>query len=147
MIIPSSYSPPITEAPLVDWTQVRAQIIPCVVLKILCGRVECVALDLFTALFLRKEVRLRLSRSMISLPSWRCPLTLFNSGSTNGGREGDTKCAINSKPKPHVFDWRTRGYLFSVSRDVTAAVLMCRAITKKVFWQFDSIIIQNLRDI
>ena len=33
------------------------------------------------------------------------------------------------------------------SRDVTAAMLVYRTITKKVFWEFDSIIMQNLGDI
>ena len=33
------------------------------------------------------------------------------------------------------------------SRDVTAAMLMYRTIAKKVFWEFDSIIMQNLSDI
>ena len=33
------------------------------------------------------------------------------------------------------------------SRDVTAAMLVYRTIAKKVFWNFDSIIMQNLRDI
>ena len=31
--------------------------------------------------------------------------------------------------------------------DVTAAVLVYRTIAKKVFWEFDSIIMQNLSDI
>ena len=33
------------------------------------------------------------------------------------------------------------------SRDVTAAMLVYRTIAKKVFWDFDSIIMQNLSDI
>ena len=33
------------------------------------------------------------------------------------------------------------------SRDVTAAMLVYRTITKKIFWEFDSIIMQNLSDI
>ena len=33
------------------------------------------------------------------------------------------------------------------SRDVTAAMLVYRTIAKKVFWEFDSIIMQNLSDI
>ena len=33
------------------------------------------------------------------------------------------------------------------SLDVTAAMLMCRVIVKNVFWEFDSIIMQNLSDI
>ena len=33
------------------------------------------------------------------------------------------------------------------SRDVTAAMLVYRTIAKKVFWEFDSIIMQNLNDI
>ena len=32
------------------------------------------------------------------------------------------------------------------SRDVTAAMLVYRTIAKKVFWEFDSIIMQNLSD-
>ena len=36
---------------------------------------------------------------------------------------------------------------FSVSRDVTAAMLVYRTIARKVFWEFDSVIIQNLSDI
>ena len=31
--------------------------------------------------------------------------------------------------------------------DVTAAMLVYRTIAKKVFWEFDSIIVQNLSDI
>ena len=33
------------------------------------------------------------------------------------------------------------------SRDVTAAMLVYRTIAKKVFWEFDSTIMQNLSDI
>ena len=33
------------------------------------------------------------------------------------------------------------------SRDVTAAMLVYRTIAKKVFWEFDSVIMQNLGDI
>ena len=33
------------------------------------------------------------------------------------------------------------------SRDVTAAMLVYRTITKKIFWEFDSIIMQNLSNI
>ena len=33
------------------------------------------------------------------------------------------------------------------SRDVTAAILVYGTIAKKVFWEFDSIIMQNLSDI
>ena len=33
------------------------------------------------------------------------------------------------------------------SHDVTAAMLVYSTITKKVFWEFDSIIMQNLSDI
>ena len=33
------------------------------------------------------------------------------------------------------------------SRDFTAAMLVYRTIAKKVFWEFDSIIMQNLSDI
>ena len=33
------------------------------------------------------------------------------------------------------------------SRDVTVAMLVYRTIAKKVFWEFDSIIMQNLSDI
>ena len=33
------------------------------------------------------------------------------------------------------------------SRDVTAAMLVYRTIAKNVFWEFDSIIMQNLSDI
>ena len=33
------------------------------------------------------------------------------------------------------------------SCDVTAAMLVYRTIAKKVFWEFDSIIMQNLSDI
>ena len=32
------------------------------------------------------------------------------------------------------------------SRDVTVAMLVYRAIAKKVFWEFDSIIMQNLSE-
>ena len=33
------------------------------------------------------------------------------------------------------------------SRDVTAAMLVYRTIAKKVFWEFDSIIMQNLSNV
>ena len=33
------------------------------------------------------------------------------------------------------------------SRDVTVAMLVYKTIAKKVFWEFDSIILQNLSDI
>ena len=33
------------------------------------------------------------------------------------------------------------------SRDVTAATLVYRTIAKKFFWEFDSIVMQNLSDI
>ena len=33
------------------------------------------------------------------------------------------------------------------SRDVTAAMLVYRTIAEKVFWEFDSIIMQNMSDI
>ena len=33
------------------------------------------------------------------------------------------------------------------SRDVTAAMLVYRTMAKKVFWEFDSIIMQNLSDV
>ena len=33
------------------------------------------------------------------------------------------------------------------SRDVTAAMLVYRTMAKKFFWEFDSIIMQNLSDI
>ena len=49
----------------------------------------------------------------------------------NSEDECDTSCGSNSQ----------------VSRDVTAAMLVYRTIAKKVFWEFDSIIMQNLSDI
>ena len=35
----------------------------------------------------------------------------------------------------------------SFSRDVTAAMLVYRTVAKRVFWEFDYIIMQNLSDI
>ena len=35
----------------------------------------------------------------------------------------------------------------SISRDVTAAMFVYRTIAKKLFWDFDSIIVQNISDI
>ena len=36
------------------------------------------------------------------------------------------------------------GYAHFFSRDVTAAMLVYRTIARRVFWDFDSIIMQNL---
>ena len=41
--------------------------------------------------------------------------------------------------------WKLRDFS-RFSRDVTASMLVCRRIVKKVFWDFDSIIMQNLSD-
>ena len=38
-------------------------------------------------------------------------------------------------------------YYSRFSRDVTAVMLQYRATAKKVFWEFDSVIMQNLSDI
>ena len=42
---------------------------------------------------------------------------------------------------------RLKGVDSRFSRDVTAAVLMYRTMAKQVFWEFDSIHMQNLGDI
>ena len=50
-----------------------------------------------------------------------------------------------------VFSYRTNLHKFCTnsgfSHDVTAAMLVYRTIAKKFFWEFDSIIMQNLSDI
>ena len=42
---------------------------------------------------------------------------------------------------------RLKGVDSRFSRDVTAAMLMYRTMAKQVFWEFDSIIVQNLGNI
>jgi len=49
--------------------------------------------------------------------------------------------------KEFRFVKETRQIYSRFSRDVTAAMLVYRTIAKKVFWEFDSIIMQNLSDI
>ena len=56
---------------------------------------------------------------------------------------------IRKNPVSHATNQRallTR-YTYSRSCDVTVAMLVYRTIAKEVFWEFDSIIMQNLSDI
>ena len=54
-------------------------------------------------------------------------------------------CVENFLPSSRAYKCISLAPLSSL--DVTAAMLMCRVIVKNVFWEFDSIMMQNLSDI
>ena len=60
----------------------------------------------------------------------------------NGIKTRGLMCSV----LPNKWPCSTGSYS-SFSRDVTAVMLVYRTIVKKVFWEFDSIIMQNLSDI
>ena len=55
--------------------------------------------------------------------------------------------SIAHSASPHGILTRSLFEHYQFSCDVTAAMMMYRTVAKKVFWEFDSVIMQNLSDI
>ena len=79
---------------------------------------------------------------------WKRPIKKNSSSPLSHSFSQDSGCEIAETVEEEIDRRDKNGEYSRFSRDVTAAMLVYRAITKKVFlWELDAIIMQNLSDI